>query len=196
MEQDLLYKERGLAQKKLEELQQLKDDPKALFKLGHCYFVGGLTLAIDTSKAKEHLRKSADLGYAPAMALLARLLKDDKDDSFVEYGKKALESEDNFACGLCCDFGLGCEVNEGKAFQYYLKACEEQERGLAMNNVGVCYANGDGVDQSDEQAYKWYVKASDEGVGLAKYNVATCYMEGDGVDQNVEEGVKWLVQAR
>ena len=39
----------------------------------------------------------------------------------------------------------------------------EQGDALAQNNLGVAYANGEGVAEDDEEAVKWYRKAAEQG---------------------------------
>ena len=57
---------------------------------------------------------------------------------------------------------------------------------MAMNNMGVCYAQGIGVVENHEMAFQWYMKAAELGDIYACYNVAECYYQGDGVEQDFE----------
>ena len=167
-DEDILEKEEKLCrvERKKFEAQANDNDAEALFRLGHCCLFGGLTLCIDKQKAKEYLIKSCDLGFGPSLALYARILKDEKSDLCEEYGAKALETGDDLAAGLCCDFGLGTKVDEEKAFKSYEKA--SQGNVVAMNSLGVCYANGEGVEQNDEKAFQCYKNAAERGLGIAK----------------------------
>ena len=45
---------------------------------------------------------------------------------------------------------------------------------MAMNNMGVCYAQGIGVVKNHVMAFQWYMKAAELGDTYACYNVAEC----------------------
>ena len=55
---------------------------------------------------------------------------------------------------------------------------------MAMNNMGVCYAQGIGVVENHTTAFEWYMKAATLGDTYACYNVAECYYLGDGVKKD------------
>lgn len=61
-----------------------------------------------------------------------------------------------------------------KPLQWYLKAGELGER-RAMLNLGVMYDEGQGVAQSDAEAFKWYLKASELGEGEATKKLVSMY---------------------
>ena len=42
------------------------------------------------------------------------------------------------------------------------------EQGEAQYNLGVMYANGEGVAKDDEESVKWYRKAAEQGLAAAK----------------------------
>ncbi len=50
----------------------------------------------------------------------------------------------------------------------------EQGDEYAQYSLGVMYANGRGVEQSDAQAVGWYRKAADQGGAKAQYNLGSC----------------------
>ena len=81
---------------------------------------------------------------------------------------------------------------------------------MAMNNMGVCYAQGIGVVENHATAFEWYMKAATLGDTYACYNVAECYYQGDaqaqfstgwfymigtGVKQDKRMGLKWIHKA-
>lgn len=66
---------------------------------------------------------------------------------------------------------------------------------MAMNNMGVCYAQGIGVVENHTTAFEWYMKAATLGDTYACYNVAECYYLGDGVEQDKRMGLKWIHKA-
>lgn len=66
---------------------------------------------------------------------------------------------------------------------------------MAMNNMGVCYAQGIGVVEDHVMAFQWYMKAAELGDIYACYNVAECYYQGDGVEQDFERALHWYLIA-
>ena len=48
-----------------------------------------------------------------------------------------------------------------EAVKWYRKAAE-QDHAQAQVNLGVCYANGQGVAKDDVEAVKWYRKAAEQ----------------------------------
>ena len=65
----------------------------------------------------------------------------------------------------------------------------------AMDNLGVCYANGDGVDMSDVKAVEWYRRAAQGGLAWGEYHYACKLIEGKGVEIDADAGRDWLQKA-
>ena len=65
----------------------------------------------------------------------------------------------------------------------------------AQFNVGVMYANGEGVSQSDAKAIKWYRKGAQQGNADAQMHLGVMYANGQGVPENDAEAVKWYRKA-
>jgi TPR repeat protein len=61
-----------------------------------------------------------------------------------------------------------------EAVAWYRKAAD---KGLAtaQYNLGVAYANGDGVLQDDAEAARWYRLAADQGYPAAQLNLGLAY---------------------
>ena len=72
----------------------------------------------------------------------------------------------------------------------YRKAAEEGYAS-AENNLGVMYANGQGVPQDFAEATKWYRLAADQGNAVAQANLGVMYANGQGVPQDFAEALKW-----
>jgi len=45
------------------------------------------------------------------------------------------------------------------------------------------------------EAFKWYLKAAEQGFPIAQSNVADMYRDGEGVPQNYYEALKWYNKA-
>ena len=89
----------------------------------------------------------------------------------------------------------GADTPAEKAeFARYMEQAEKGDAG-AMNNLGWCYKNGNGVEKNYEEAVKWYKKAAEKGDASAMNNLGHCYYYGEGVEKNYEEAVKWYRKA-
>jgi len=71
----------------------------------------------------------------------------------------------------------------------------EQGYAEAHCNLGTMYVNGQGVDQSDSTALKWYRKAAEQGHAQAQFNLGIMYDNGQGVDQSHTTAAKWYRKA-
>jgi len=71
----------------------------------------------------------------------------------------------------------------------------EQGDADAQVNLGVCYCNGDGVQQDYTVAAKWFRKAAEQGNADGQYRLGICYYGGIGVTKDHEEGIKWIRKA-
>ena len=67
----------------------------------------------------------------------------------------------------------------------------EEGNAKAQNIMGWLYEFGLAVDQSYEEALKWYFLAAEAGHALAQHNLGFMYDEGRGVEQNYKEAEKW-----
>ena len=65
----------------------------------------------------------------------------------------------------------------------------------AMTGLAWCYSYGNGVEQSDNEAVKWYRQAADKDVAGAMFNLGVCYKNGRGVGQSDDEAVTWYRKA-
>ncbi len=74
--------------------------------------------------------------------------------------------------------------------KWYRKAAE-QNYAEAQYNLGVCYANGEGVTKDDVEAVKWYRKAAEQNYAEAQYILGVCYYIGEGVAKDYVEAYKW-----
>jgi len=54
----------------------------------------------------------------------------------------------------------------------------DQGDALAQFNLGLMYANGQGVPQNDAEAFGWFRSAADQGLADAQYNLGLMYLNG------------------
>lgn len=81
-----------------------------------------------------------------------------------------------------------------KAFKWYTKAAELGNSD-AMNNLGILYENGQGVEKSYHKAFEWYTKAADLGNDWALKNTGDLYKNGQGVDKDFTKAIEWYTKA-
>ena len=74
---------------------------------------------------------------------------------------------------------------------------EAADQGIAeaQRNLGLCYANGDGVTKDAVESIKWLQKAADQGDSKAQLLLGICYDDGLGVTRDYAEVVKWFRKA-
>ena len=62
--------------------------------------------------------------------------------------------------------------------------------------IGNCYAEGKGgVAANREEAFKWYLKAAEQGHPDAQDRLAKCYYKGDGVAKDMKKAAAWFLKA-
>ena len=71
----------------------------------------------------------------------------------------------------------------------------QQGNDVAQYNLGIMYAQGQGVTQDYVEAVKWYRKAAEQGFAPAQVNLGIMYGQGKGVPQDDVEAVKWYRKA-
>ena len=80
------------------------------------------------------------------------------------------------------------------AAEWYRKAAD-QGYAKAQYNLGVAYAQGQGVPKDLQEAVKWFRKAADQRFAQAQYNLGIVYAHGLGVTQNYQEAAEWYRKA-
>ena len=63
------------------------------------------------------------------------------------------------------------------------------------NSIGICYKEGRGVPQNDDQAAAWFEKAYNAGNPQGAYNLAECYFNGTGVRKSMDQALKYWAEA-
>lgn len=61
--------------------------------------------------------------------------------------------------------------------------------------LGNRYLNGDGVEQDNFEALRWFTLAADSNNANAQYNIAVMYLNGIGVIKDPSQAVTWFVRA-
>ena len=82
---------------------------------------------------------------------------------------------------------LACLMIEWKLY----RLAAAQGYATAQDNLGLCYAKGEGVKQDYAEAVKWFRLSAEQGNATAQNNLGNCYHNGNGVTQDYAEAVKW-----
>ena len=72
----------------------------------------------------------------------------------------------------------------------YIAKANEGE-AWAQNKLGLCYYDGNGVEQDYTKAAEWFHEAAEQGYAPAQYNLGECYYYGEGVKQDYPLAVSW-----
>lgn len=147
----------------------------AQYNLGNCY-ANGSGVDVDYSKAEEWYKKAAEQGNATYQLNLARWMRYHPvlEDGIRFYGnyeswyKKAAEqgnvqAQYELAGELMSDRFDYCER---AAAEWYHKAAVQGHSG-AQFELGVCFAEGKGVNKDLSAARQWLQEAADQGVQSA-----------------------------
>ncbi|MDY4595082.1 MAG: tetratricopeptide repeat protein [[Pasteurella] aerogenes] len=86
------------------------------------------------------------------------------------------------------------QQNYQAAFPIF-KELAEQGNENAQFNLGLMYANGQGVRQDYLQAVKWYQQAAEQGLAEAQVTLGIKYELGEGVRQNSATAKMWIGKA-
>ena len=77
-----------------------------------------------------------------------------------------------------------------QAVSWFRKAAEQGDAD-AQTNLGISYAEGEGVPKDQAEAALWYRKAADQGDTVAQSNLAFMYVKGEGVPKDAAEAYAW-----
>ena len=102
----------------------------------------------------------------------------------------------SFGVGWSGDFQKGVDAYEKGDYATALKEwtpLADQGHAKAQYNLGVAYANGEGVIQDYKTAVKWYILSAEQGNAKAQYNLGIMYDNGQGVLQDYKTAVKWYI---
>jgi len=95
--------------------------------------------------------------------------------------------------GFAQDFEKGVAAYEKKDYAAALRewrSLAAQGNASAQSNLGVMYANGQGVTQDYKEAARLYGLAAAQGNASAQYNLGLMYDNGQGVTQDYKEAAR------
>jgi len=99
---------------------------------------------------------------------------------------------------VSADFQKGLDAYGRGDFATALKEFRplaKQGHAIALHNLGVMYAKGQGVPRNYKTAATWYARAAEKGDVSAQFSLGWMYDKGVGVPQNGKIAVKWYTLA-
>ena len=168
------------------------NDPDALCVLGQMYYEGNLEQ--DFKKAADCFFKASCLNNPEAQVML----------SMMYYKGEGVEQDKNFAY----KWYYAAKKNHSVNAHFLTEMMYDQEHiegqdtidierkyeasPIVQQEIGVMYCLGEGLPKNNEESFRWFLAAAEQGYGRAQNNLAYLYFNGEGVEQNHEEALKWF----
>jgi hypothetical protein len=155
-------------------------------------------LVLEDIRAFDLFHRAAVAGHREAQLLIYECYLDGngvQEDvaKALEWFHKSAESEFVEAQRRLADFYQGTH-NFVEAVKWFRKAAELGDVP-AQCSLGLCYYDGEGVQQNYNEAVKWVRKAAEQGDIIAQKNLGVFYDRGHGVSQNDGEAASWYRKA-
>ena len=95
---------------------------------------------------------------------------------------------------LMPNFALALQEDPSELFWALIEEARWGE-SEAQYAVAMMYASGEGVEEDQKEAAKWFEKAAEEGHPHAMYKIAERYENGNGVSKDPEKALLWFKKA-
>lgn len=193
--------------RRLTELKQYTSDAKILEKIDHVAFdqeemadllddgVNEIYLCNNSFTIPLRVENTRYIGVGKVEAVIRSTEEVDFAAKGIEFENVKFDAEyENFAK----NFKEGKEAEKRKeyriAMEWYRKGAKAGDK-KCMNNIGVLFYYGYGVEQNYHEALTWFRKAADLGIAQAMSNIGVFYKHGYGVEQNCHEALNWFRKA-
>ncbi len=162
------------------------------------------TVKHDLANAVKWYKAAAEQGHAEAQCTLGYCFEqghgvEENAIEAVKWYKKAAEQGNAIAqsnLARCYEQGKGVDKNLSEAIKWYE---ESAERGYhiqgILNDLGVFYLTGNGVDIDEKKAVYWLSKAVENNEIPAFANLGRCYLGGIGIEQDVPQALGLFAKA-
>ena len=90
-------------------------------------------------------------------------------------------------------FGWNIPQDLDKAFRY-LTTAAEYGHSTSQFLLAFMYGSGRGTEKNDELAFKWFLKAAEQGVPEAMYNVGCTLLHKDS-EEDRALGKEWIIRS-
>ena len=93
---------------------------------------------------------------------------------------------------FACNGNSKSNVNVPTEYCEELVKLAEEGNAEAQANLGICYAKGEGLSPSNEEAVKWFKKSSEQNNAKGQFYLSMAYNRGMGVSQDWEESIRLM----
>lgn len=138
----------------------------APYLLGLCYYWGHGTEQ-DYSQALQQFKRAAKLGHGTAKDYL----------------------------GDCYSLGQGTGVNYAEAAKWYHDAADNHQIASAAHHLAFLYHDGQGVEQNEETAVRYWMLAAEGGIPQAQRIISGEYLTGKILKQDNQAAREWMEKA-
>jgi uncharacterized protein len=188
------------------------------FHLGICYF-SGYGVEQNFTRASDLFGQASMQGHSSAQNNLAFFCKygigkeKDLKNAIKLLYSSHMKSNSVAQYNLGNSFmkGEGVDRDAKKAFDFYTlslsisstsdqhtntgqKKQERQQHPEALNNVGICYQTGQGVEKDIAKAHAFFAASAHHQYSIGQYNLGLCYLYGWGPDSSSKQDFKMAVQ--
>ena len=184
------------------------------YKLARRFLYGTKTEKPDFQKAMPLLLMEANRGNGYAcydigrMQLLGQGCEEDEEEAqrWFRDALEAFQTAETFAkkkgylryrIGKCHAYGHGTEQNHEESARWFRQAVDENNP-FAAYSLGGQYLRGQGVEQSDMEAYSLFCMAAThekQPNAYAQYQLGKMHRDGIGTEVNLEESRLWYARA-
>jgi hypothetical protein len=157
------------------------------YRLVDCYLKG---LGVERSyrRAIAYCRYAADQEHEMAISIIEKL----------KNAAKANDPYSQWVMGLYYA-GTGefsCSPEDAKESVKWFKNAAENGYANAQYNLGVCYKDGEGVQEDEQAAREWFQRAASQSNAAANYMLGLFYQQGrGGLKQDDKEAAKCFLSA-
>eukprot|EP01083_Nonionella_stella_P175662 612425_1 len=175
-------------------------DHHAEYQMGRLQMYGLRGVEHNPQAAVDNLRGAANVGNAPAMALLGHMylegngVKQNNETAFRYFSLASAKGDPMGQNGLgyMYEHGIGTERDLAKALKEFQRAANRNDPD-AQFHLASMYYNGQGMDRPDfSEAYKYFTKAGKNGHTAALFNLAVMTLHGQGTMKSCKMGLQLL----
>ncbi len=157
----------------------------------------------DYQTALTEFRTLADRGDADAQSILALMYLEgqavsaDMSQAISWYVSAAEQGQVDaqYALAIIAVEGVGGATEDRVTAALWMKEAARRGHMYAQFDLGNMYANGIGVNRSDQEAARWFEAAAEQGHKDAQFNLGIMYLTPRGVEQDRERALHWFRQA-
>ena len=140
----------------------------------------------DAGLKPREIQQILPVGGASTMPIVSRMLAE-------HYPHSLLCRTDE--PGSLVSYGAALNAGEGTSPFQSLNRRAQRGDADAQFSLARCYANGEGVEVNEAEAFRWYKKAAEQEFAAAQYNLGWCYDNGYGTEASKSEAFRWYKKA-